>query len=389
VPPEKKRIVLKKSLLPEDINILSEQVIKNQFDLLIPQSIAFGGGLGGEALLIQFLCTWSRNTDIPNLYTYITVENFNDGFDHLTDRMSGLVAMLMADSIYLQNGESSISKKEAFASTENKMSQLRTQDFLDVFKGQRVFFPSLKPSKNGGLIPPLYNGKVVSEHGKFKYLLYTFFEKFYKKSLLHKDNKFLINLGNVAHQLFLNTHDHARSDHKGNVYLKDARGLIFNKQSFERQDLNDILSDSNESNKYLDFLFTRVNGTKLSFIEISVVDSGEGLTNNWMSKKYNKNINDINEVDEVNSIIECFEKHNTTKSTKSSGVGLSTIIESLKGVSGMFRLRTSKTVTNWYSDSTINNETITDKNITLCKTKIVGTSFTVLVPILTPNKKDF
>jgi len=389
VPSDKKKLILKKSLSSQDINTLCDKVIKDQFDVVIPQSIAFGGGLGGEALLIQFLCTWARNTENPKLFTYITVDKFNEGFDRLTDKMSGLVAMLMADSIYLKNSESCISKKEAFSSTEIKMSKLRTHAFLDVFKGQRVFFPSLKPSKNGGFIPPLYNGKVVSEHGKFKYLLYTFFEKFYKQSLLHEDNKFLINLGNVAHQLFLNTHDHARLDHEGNLFLKDARGLLFNKQLFERKDLNDILGDSDESNKYLNSLFKRINGTKLSFIEISVIDSGEGLTNNWMSKKYNKNINDINENDEVDSIIECFEKHKTTKSTKSSGVGLSTIIESLKNLSGMFRLRTGKTITNWYSDITINNEQITEKNISLCKTKIVGTSFTVLVPVLISNEKDF
>ncbi|MCG7555919.1 hypothetical protein [Pseudoalteromonas sp. Of11M-6] len=384
---DRKKIRINKALTSLDIEQLLSEVTEDQFDIVLPNSIGFGG-LGVEALLIQFICTWARNTQFPLLHTYIEESNKVEGFESLCDRMSGMVAMQMADKVFLRDGITTVSKREAFFSSGKKISKVTSNEFISAFKGQRAFFPSLRPSKNNGLIHPLYNGKQVSKSGAFKFIVFAFFEAFYKQPFHFEENSFLINLGNVVHQLFLNTHEHARKDIEGNLFMKEARGVLINKQLFDKKQFTNLFGETDRINKYSNRIFDQHDGQKIHFIEISVVDNGEGFARNWICKKYNKKVEEITVEQEIDAILECFEKHNTTKNNSSSGSGLSTVLESLNSLNGILRVRTGRTLTEWYSESSNAVNKVNRDCIRPRRANIVGTSASILVPILKKSARS-
>tara|TARA_R110002060_G_scaffold55797_2_gene66245 strand:- start:1262 stop:2419 length:1158 start_codon:yes stop_codon:yes gene_type:complete len=381
-----KTLIITRDLTPTKIDDLISKLTKdpNVILRLGSQGVKFGEALGLESQLIQLLATWYRAPNSSKTIRTYVGESSSGGFEGLCQSISGMAYLTLCDVAFLEDGKTKASRSEAFRPAISSIQKLASFDFTAAYKGRKIFFPCLKPSKNNGQIAPLYQYGKVSSKDEFKYVMQQCLEGVLGyKEFKQLGNRFFINIGSCVYELFKNTDDHSLKDEDGNYYLKSVRGISVSFNQYAPSDLEKVLSNNPE--QYIQFL-SKVNRDKanIAFLEISVVDTGGGYAKSWFQNK-GKLLDQLSINDEIEAVLKCFEKHRTTKKTKSSGTGLTTVLSCLKDLNAGFILRTGKTVTSWYA--TDGSEYVEGKNIQVKETALVGTSFSIFIPIIFKDEK--
>ena len=376
-----KTLVISRDLTPAKIDEFASKLVEDASVIIRfgTKGVKHGDALGLESQLIQLFATWYRAPrSSKKIRTYIE-DVSQDGFENLCQSISGMAFLTLCDEILLSDGLTPISKNDAFMSAVNSIEKISKFEFKEAYKGRKIFFPCLKPSKNNGQISPLYHRGKISSPDEFKYII----QECLKSVLGHKQfqllgNKFLVNIGSCVYELFKNTEDHSLKDEKGDYFLKSVRSISVAVEQFDTIHLHEILG--NNSVKYVESISSqKETDEKNTFLEISIVDTGIGYAKNWF-RHIGKSLSTVTDQDEIEAMLRCFKKHNTTKNTSSSGTGLSTVITCLKELNAGFILRTGKTLTSWFS--TDSSDQLEQKNIDLKNVELVGTSFSILIPLI-------
>jgi hypothetical protein len=375
---EMKSVIIKNGVSINDIDTLVGKFNESDCILRIPsKGYKYGGGLGIEALVVQAISTWARNSKTAIARTYVSVDDDTQGFSELTRHFAGMAYLAMADRIYLSDGETLVTKRKAFDSAKSTIDLISKMQLKNAFKGRKVFFPCLKPSEKNGMIYPLYMRDQVAPLPAFASLVKYTLETILTEDKLKSINPIHIeNLSNIVYQLFKNTHEHGSRDESGNIYTHDARGVNFNVFSYKIEDVGQMIGENEQLENYFTSLYdSKPNSELISFLEISIIDSGIGYAMSWLGKQKGEQ---LQKDEEILATLKCFKKHSSTKMTSSSGNGLYTVIESVKNLKGMFRLRTGAIRVDWSSDQ---ESEIHEGSITYTNSRVVGTVFTVIVPI--------
>ncbi|WP_421133291.1 hypothetical protein [Alteromonas sp. A079] len=373
-----KTLIIPKDLNPKNQSAVFKKVLGNPeaFIRMSSKGLKFSGSLGLESQVIQLLASWFRSKNssktIQTYLDYVEDPQLGD----LCQSLLGMAYLTLCDNILLSDGETLLSKGKAFSPAISSIEKLQKLDFKNAFKGRKLFFPCLKPSKSNGLIEPLYQAGEISKRGEFKYI----FQEALDFLLGHEQRKIIkpdlfINLATCVYELFKNTDDHSLRDEKGNFYLNSVRGINLNISLLERNQLLLLLGEKESS--YINCLY---NGPpKVTFLELSVVDTGIGYAKSWVRNTGDaaKSIS-INE--EINAVLSCFEKHNTTKNKSYAGSGLTNVMDSLGSLNAGFILKTGHTTVSSFAR---NGAVSIDKNsIQIEDYELAGTSFTILVPLI-------
>ncbi|OIQ68204.1 histidine kinase-, DNA gyrase B-, and HSP90-like ATPase [mine drainage metagenome] len=156
-------------------------------------------------------------------------------------------------------------------------------------------------------------------------------------------------LTTIILELFKNTHDHARYSVDGKIIADSIRGLYARFYPIEK--LKPIIAAKkeeffNQAERYVHLLMQPHSQIPLKksqrdltgFLEISIFDSGPGLAAKWL----HNDVSGVGPQEQLAAVMECFGKGRSSLSSGSRGFGLWKVLEELKQLKGMIRVRTNR-----------------------------------------------
>lgn len=158
------------------------------------------------------------------------------------------------------------------------------------------------------------------------------------------------HISTIIYELFKNTHDHARQDHNGRILGDSIRGL--HSHFYTIESLQAVISAKKEESlnpveryvlsllqPYRETLNTEYKKRDISgFLELSVFDSGPGLAAKWLGHDIRMDSAQV----QLDAVLACFGKGRTSLPTGGRGFGLWKVLEQLKQIKGLIRVRTNQ-----------------------------------------------
>lgn len=320
----------------------------------LPISMSYGGGLGVDASLAQLIISWARSTEQPVLHLYAGAEEADEHIARLAKTIAGFAALIMCGEVHTLNHEL-IERRQALMAIRPLVEAMFDGDIRNTAsrKGARPTAINLFCINNAQreYIKPFYFGP-PDPHPRLQPK--SWFSSLIESSsaLMNKadDRVTLLRaglpaLGSVLWELISNADQHAVTDVKGQKYKKALRGASIKFNKLKREDVLSYSDNEPELARFLLKHFLKQTDV-LSFLEISVIDSGPGLARRWLTakeKRPRESLEALSLQEELEATLECFKKHVTSKpDAETSGMGLHNAVQALNKLKAYVRLRTGR-----------------------------------------------
>ena len=288
---------------------------------------------------LQFLSTWVRNERSGKLR--LPIKSVDEAVKYLDDNEFVYPSIVLAweKEIINENGENI--KNELKRPSKDYFNRM---DYFDL-KGTSVPVYCFDHDKsNRGLSKNFYrNNRELVNEDTLGFNLHRAFQKIGSHNNFVFRNNIKIHIETliaIIHELFTNTHEHAKTNELGHNLYPNIRAvqLKFHKKQIDKfveqfQGFEGLI-------KYFNSGFDLNEQNELYIIEISILDSGPGLVKRYKRiSEYNISINE-----EVAIIKECLCRHNTSAGNfkdEIKGIGLDRVFQALDG-KGFFRIKTGR-----------------------------------------------
>jgi hypothetical protein len=365
-----------------DLEKITKSVLEHeQVKLQIPNKLKYSGGFGIEGAALQVIATWLRSSSSQIIHTFVQDLDDPEAFADFCNSLFGLCAVRLASEVWTHQKQT-VPLQNALMPAVPIFQNIRAEHYKEAFKGLYLAIPSIKaPVPRGGrdreFDNPLYNAGEVVGASKFLQITKGALSATLPQALKVEaiEESIVFNLSEILRELFTNTHRHARTSVKGNLYSKNFRAISFNFIELSASRM-DELTASGVSALFLGDWKPEGN-EKFRAIDITVVDSGPGYARRWHRLDKDGLTIDL----EKQAIVECFKKNRSSDLTDSSGSGLSNVLRDLKSLKGWFRLRTGRTLV---EKSFFNNQGTNDISLSDINEKesfVEGVVFNVVIPL--------
>jgi hypothetical protein len=289
--------------------------------------------------LIQFIATWIRKENSGKLHLPILENDIND---YLNDNEFAYPIIVMSWEKEILNNKGNNIKK---AIKEPSKEYFKQMDFFNLKSLNVPIYCFDFDKSNRGVAKSFYIDKntLFPEEG-LGFNLFPAYQKVgsFNKSVFRQNiNRDLDSLTAIIHELFSNTHEHAKTDEKGVYFYPNIRAVIL---KFHKKRIETLKQDYKEF-KGLELYFNsdfKLNSMgELYLLEISIIDSGPGLVKRFSG------ISDLSQLttkEEVNYIKKCLYRHNTSSDISISdtkGIGLDRVLQTLDR-KGFLRIKTGR-----------------------------------------------
>lgn len=291
---------------------------------------------------IQFFSTWLRNPKSGNLK--LPLESNSTGQeieDYLNDNELAYPCIALCwekDIVDLQDNNLKLKLRDPSKHYFEKM------DFLGL-KGLSVPLFCFDHDKSGrGLSKYFYSqDKQFVSEDNLGFNLFRAFQKIgtYNMQVFRKSTQSsLSSFDAIIHELFLNTHEHARTNEDGHYLYPNIRALFL--KFHKKQPLKYIEQYRSIPSvvEYFQSDFKMNESDELYFIEISVVDSGPGFVKRFLNtSELNFSIEE-----EVEIIKKCLFRHNTSAkglASETKGIGLDRVLQTINN-KGFIRIKSGR-----------------------------------------------
>lgn len=326
--------------IPKIQNLYSELASSNEevIDVYLPKKIE-KLDFGLLFSYLQFLATWVRNNRSGKLH--LPVNSTDETIEYLDNNEFVYPSIVLAweKEIVNSNGENIKSalknpSKEYF----NRM------DFFDL-RGTSVPIYCFDHDKsNRGLSRHLYkNFRELVNETTLGFNLFNAFKKvgdFNKGAFSSGVKDHYDAFIAIIHELFTNTHEHAKTNELGYNLYPNIRALQL---KFHKKPINKFIEQFQDYGGLVDYFnsgFTTNNLGELYLLEISILDSGPGFARRYKKiSEYNLNISE-----EIEIIKQCLYRHNTSAEGfrgEIKGIGLDRVLHTLDG-RGFVRIKTGR-----------------------------------------------
>ncbi|HBO3409669.1 ATP-binding protein [Pseudomonas aeruginosa] len=323
-------------------------------NLRLPISMSYGGGLGVDASLAQFIISWARKSDRSVLHLYAGADEATEQITRMAKTIAGFSALIMCSEVHTQDHEQ-IDRRQALLAIRSLVEAMFEGDIRNTAgtKGARPTAINLFCINNAQreFIKPFYFGQpdpkaTLQPKSEFSTLIERssalMNSKHDRGALLRAG---LPALGSVLWELISNADQHAVTDVGGHKYKRALRGASIKFNRLNRQDALGYSDKEPELARFLLKHFLKQTDV-LGFLEISVIDSGPGLARRWLTAKEERPLESLDSLsldDELAATLECFKKHITSKAeAPTSGMGLHNAVQALNKLQAYVRLRTGR-----------------------------------------------
>ncbi|NYI00126.1 hypothetical protein [Cupriavidus plantarum] len=336
-------------------------------ELTIPGAAPGVTSFCAESALLQFIVTWARATHATENAIFSGLDSEASDFEITLRRQLGLpyvlAAWVLAGRLY-DSEKRLLKRREAkgYASFLDAMDSFEFQRTHETFEmranlvcvqgGKREFIrPFYEQHKSQWRVKPEGDVRVVVQD-----ILAQLAPDWPAKYLREVSEP----LAHLVRELVENSDWWARADHRGVEYEKGLRAVTFRLIDIDDDNLHMFAGENTHIQSYLLHNLTsharvrveppssRVETVrKLSFMELSMVDSGPGLARRWLANRpeNKRSVNDLKEispVEEEDAVIECFKKWRTSSGNSLRGIGLFSVASLLRKRNGFLRLRTGR-----------------------------------------------
>jgi len=355
----KKEIHVNSSTGFEELESIISQVICGNCNMILAKDIKCNKA-GLEVRLIQAIITWAHKNSSSNLMIAGS-EDIQDAVAAYTGRPYGLCALLSERPVFIRQtnkNASDIASVESNSALDQqnkghiwpiRSDKKDQQEFLlgDVemgklpkFKGTEVFILCADKSRHSynRFLYSDTNSGTVRNPEEFETMPLRILDGTANRgSLKNVPMSALRNFGSVLYELFSNTHKHARKNEHEKAIVNSLRGVFSKAYSLEEINSN-ASSEDDYWQKYINSLKKEFGKFKL--FEISVFDSGIGLSNRYC---FSKRISPEGIIEnEYNSILKCFQLNCSSSGIEGRGQGLFRVQQALTDAKGLLTLRTGR-----------------------------------------------
>ncbi len=340
---------------------LSELQDRRPQGLLLPVNLK-ESWIGGQASLIQLIITWGKMNADATLVTHIkSDEEPTIQLSKLAKRPFGFSAIWMANSIKdralikdlkvvanrCTESQFDLMWRGAVRREAVNQPSLFGDDDLEEYvipgvtgSGAQVFLASVDHDR--WLLPQCYfANEKLRERDDFTALARLCFQRAFKSAQhIPVPPSLFAPFGAIFHELFKNTHQHARKDIDGAFLRRSVRGMIVNRRSWSKESVNAVVHESPPLKDFTDDLLKNSAANEsLELLEISVFDSGIGLAAHWLKGKWNQETTIITE---LKACQDCMKQWATSTNLPHKGEGLFEVAQVLSQLGGFMRLRTGR-----------------------------------------------
>lgn len=326
--------------IPKIQNLYSELATTNDalIDVQLPKKIE-KLDFGILFSYLQFLSTWVRNNSSGKLQ--LPVYNTEEAIEYLDNNEFVYPSIVLAWEKEIVNANGENIKGELKLPSKYYFNRM---DLFDL-KGTSVPIYCFDHDKsNRGLSRHLYKNfrELVNE----TILGFNLFNAFKKVGGFNKEvfrtgikghyDDFIA----IIHELFTNTHEHAKTNELGYNLYPNIRALQL---KFHKKPINKFIEQyQNYAGlvQYFNSGFSVSQQGDLYLLEISILDSGPGFVKQYKKiSAYNLNISE-----EIEIIKHCLYRHNTSADGlrgEIKGIGLDRVLQTLDG-KGFVRIKTGQ-----------------------------------------------
>lgn len=288
---------------------------------------------------LQFLATWVRNNRSGKLH--LPVSSTEEAIEYLDNNEFVYPSIVLAWEKEIVNANGENIKSELKNPSKEYFNRM---DFFDL-KGTSVPIYCFDHDKsNRGLSRHLYkNFRELANETTLGFNLFNAFKKVgdfnkgaFRSGVKGSYDDFIA----IIHELFTNTHEHAKTNELGYNLYPNIRALQL---KFHKKPINKFIEQFQEYSglvQYFNSSFKLNEQGELYLLEISILDSGPGFVKRYKKiSDYNLNISE-----EVEIIKQCLYRHNTSAEGfrgEIKGIGLDRVLQTLDQ-KGFVRIKTSR-----------------------------------------------
>lgn len=250
----------------------------------------------------------------------------------------GIAGIRLAQGVRL--GKQEIHRREVLRSAAEKMQATDAGNFDQVIHGRSLDLICVAASRVQYLRPLFESDGVVKEPTEMRKTMATLVNFINKQSQDKVPEALVDSLGLFSSELMQNTQEHAVKDHKGKPYLAHVEGMILGWTRFSEELYSEDFSGKDSLKAYWDQESGRTGSgvTSLRAFEVSYFDSGPGLVGRFTGLP----LADMSIQEERTFLLECLRHKATSKSESAAGEGLPSVLNELKNVGGLIRIRTGR-----------------------------------------------
>ncbi|MDE0036751.1 MAG: hypothetical protein OXU77_04205 [Gammaproteobacteria bacterium] len=362
--------------------------------LRLPNNIYAAGSLGRSVSLAQLVATWAQTSPSRRVRTYLDPHDKAAHKDFVS-HLHGLAAAYYAEQVTASDETTDI-RRALLEAAVPRIRAMSVRQFDRVGKGPRaelLFVHGARrqfhsaayrhPPSFAELMDPQSHGNLIVSARQMNALLVTILRGF---SLSGKDwhrVEELLDprdapLGNLLHEAFRNTAEHAYLDADGKVPSRGLRCIVIATRRAQPHELeaHAFLSGAHPHvDEYFTVLRHRASrvGRRLVFIlELSVLDTGPGFA---------ATIQHASGASDLERVRHCFVDYASSKPGPNSGLGLGRILRHIGAVNGFVRFRTSTTEACFTRTPASSADDPCMPNLVSGLPKAVGTALTVGIPL--------
>ena len=361
--------------------------------LQVPRSISHAGSLGRSVSFVQLIATLANCSTNLQVRTTLSV-NSHDDHQSFVSRLHGLAAAYYADRITAKDGTTNLRRALLNAATPRILAMNRRQfdksakglltELVFVHKARYEFHPSAYKRKPAiaEIMDPELHGKLIVSRGEMNALIV----KVLNTLNLREGDFFRLRpvfdrptgpFGQVLHETFRNTAEHAYLEPDGQIPQKGIRCILIALHRISQAELQPQALVS-EEHPHLESYFQRLRDRAssvyrklVSILELSVLDTGPGFADTMQHL----------DTDDVARVLHCFSKHGSSKPGPNSGLGLGRVLSFVHELEGFVRFRTSTTEAFFSSNMTPMSDTQLIPHVAGKLPKATGTALTIGIPL--------
>lgn len=254
------------------------------------------------------------------------------------DYSPGIAGVRLCRGIRL--GTKEIDRRDVLAFATERMKAIDAQDFDRVVKGRCIDLLCVGGSKIQYLKPLFASRGKAKEKDDMIPLMHTLVDRITQQSRAGVPESLIDSLALFSAELIQNTQDHAVKDHAGKPYLAHVEGMMVGWTRLYDNLFSEDFSGHPVLKSYWEgeAAETDTGLTSLRAFEVSYFDSGPGLVSRFTGKQ----VHELSLVEERAALLQCLKHKSTSKSQKAAGEGLPSVLEELRRIGGLMRIRTGR-----------------------------------------------
>lgn len=306
--------------------------------------------VGGLAAMVQLIITWARAGGTETELQVHAKDLADPAMSRFACTVTGLTALNFARQIHTVQGQHPIERAAAMNLALPFVEAMHARSLVPLRDFSKTTIPLLCLDNARSFRRPtrLYQAQDrVRDRADIADLLAACFEAVGPDFRRAVGAKLVTSAASLVYEAFLNTHEHAQADFRGDRLARSVRGVLVGYRSVAVAALAAAAGRSAPLLRHFeDWRPDHPDAQHAQFMDISIFDSGSGLAQTWLARQSGLARGIVEEAIplevEFQAVLACLRKGGTTKIGDTSGNGLYRIMEVVRQAGGFIRIRSGR-----------------------------------------------